>query len=165
MDIMHIFRGRSIEERLLWGVVAGATGTVALNITTYLDMVVRGRPSSGVPAKVAGSMADVAGIQALSLDNEEEAAKNRRSGAGALLGYVSGLGVSMTYAALISGKGLSHPTRTGVILGLGAMAMSDIPIIVTGSGDPRTWSRAAWLSDIIPHLAYGLAAAAVLKRR
>ncbi len=158
-------RERSIGERLLWGAVAGAAGSTALNVTTYLDMVVRGRPSSGVPAKVAGSMADAAGMTALSLENDEEAARNRRSGAGALLGYVSGLGVSMAYAALTSGKGEAHTLRTGVILGLGAMAMSDVPIVLTGNGDPRTWSRTEWLADLIPHLAYGFVTAAVLGRR
>lgn len=158
-------RDRSIGEKLLWGAAAGAAGSTALKITTYLDMVVRGRPSSGLPANVAGSMADAAGIQALSSENEDEAAQNRRSGAGALLGYVSGLGIGMAYSALTSGKGKSHPLRTGVVLGLAAMAMSDVPIVLTGNGDPRTWGLTAWLSDLIPHLAYGLVTAAVLERR
>ena len=37
-------------ERIGIGAVAGAMGTAALNAVTYLDMAVRGRPSSQVPA-------------------------------------------------------------------------------------------------------------------
>ena len=33
----------------LFGVVAGAMGTVALNIATYADMAIRGRPPSSAP--------------------------------------------------------------------------------------------------------------------
>jgi hypothetical protein len=31
------------------GLLAGAAGTLALNVTTYLDMAVRGRPASQAP--------------------------------------------------------------------------------------------------------------------
>src|SRR5438270_564056 len=44
------------------GLLAGAAGTVALNVATYMDMAVRARPSSAVPAKVAASLAEGAGI-------------------------------------------------------------------------------------------------------
>jgi len=33
---------------------------------------------------------------------------------------------------------------------------------VLGVTDPRTWSRADWVSDIVPHLAYGAVTASVL---
>lgn len=104
-------------------------------------------------------------MHALSAENDHEKAKNRRSAAGALLGYLSGIGVSMTYSVLSNGRGESRLVPTGVALGLAAMVMADIPIVVTGNGDPRTWSGADCLSDLIPHLAYGLTSAAVLERR
>jgi hypothetical protein len=37
-------------EEALWGAAAGAVGTVALDVSTYVDMAVRGRPASEVPA-------------------------------------------------------------------------------------------------------------------
>ena len=162
---MRFTRQRSLTQRLLWGAAAGATGSATLNIVTYGDMLLRGRASSGAPANVAGTLADTAGIHALSSENDDEKAQNRRSAAGALLGYVSGVGVSMAYAAFRNERSEPDLVPTGVALGLTAMAMADIPIVVTGNGDPRTWGASAWLSDIIPHLAYGLATAAVLKHR
>jgi hypothetical protein len=33
---------------------------------------------------------------------------------------------------------------------------------VLGITDPRTWSRADWISDLAPHLAYGAITAGVL---
>ena len=47
---------------LIRGVAAGAVGTAVLNTLTYLDMAVRGRPSSSVPADTAGKMADLFGV-------------------------------------------------------------------------------------------------------
>jgi hypothetical protein len=29
------------------------------------------------------------------------------------------------------------------------------PMTAMGLTDPRTWSRTDWLSDVLPHLAYG----------
>ena len=81
-----------IVRDALRGATAGAAGTVALDITTYLDMAIRGRSSSGVPAKVAGSLTETAGID-LAPDGNSEAAENRKSGIGALMGDVVGLGV------------------------------------------------------------------------
>jgi hypothetical protein len=46
----------------LRGAAAGAVGTFALDVTTYLDMAVRGRPSSETPAEIAGKVAQTAGI-------------------------------------------------------------------------------------------------------
>lgn len=35
---------------------------------------------------------------------------------------------------------------------------------VLGVTDPRSWSVGAWVSDVVPHLAYGAVTAAVLRR-
>ncbi len=78
---------------------------------------------------------------------------------------MTGVGIG---AAYVVGRGCAcadNPVRTGVLLGLAAMAASDAPIALTGASDPRSWTRADWLSDLIPHLAYGLATAATLRRR
>ena len=53
-------------RRVLLGVIAGAAGNLTLEIVTYGDMLLRGRSASGVPAKMAGILADDFGIEALS---------------------------------------------------------------------------------------------------
>jgi hypothetical protein len=35
------------------------------------------------------------------------------------------------------------------------MAAANGPMVVLGITDPRTWSAADWISDVVPHLAYG----------
>jgi hypothetical protein len=40
------------------------------------------------------------------------------------------------------------------------MAGSDLPMTALGLTDPREWDAASWASDVVPHLAYGMAAAA-----
>lgn len=143
-----------MRRELAAGIAAGAVGTVALNVATYLDMTVRGRPASSAPADAAGKLADLAGAD---LGDEEEA-PNRREGLGALLGLVTGLGVGAAYGLV---RGLVHvplPVAAGC-LGAAAMAGSDLPMTALGLTDPREWDAASWASDIVPHLAYGAAAA------
>ncbi len=145
------------------GAAAGAVGTAALNAVTYGDMLVRGRPASTVPSRAAGILADRLGIAPLRTERDDQAAENRRGATGALLGYVTGIGVGVGYAAVRSRFGAASPLRAGVLLGLAAMAAGDGPIVATGASDPRTWSAADWLADLVPHLAYGLAAAAAFE--
>ena len=145
----------------LAGAAAGAAGTVALDVASYGDMVVRGRPSSGVPAKVAGTLADQFGVS-LAPPNEGangDTAKNRSSGLGALMGYATGLGIGALYGALRPRLGRVSVPLAGVAIGLAAMAASDTPAVTTGATDPKTWGFSGWLSDLLPHLAYGLVTA------
>jgi hypothetical protein len=37
------------------------------------------------------------------------------------------------------------------------------PMTALGITDPRTWDTDAWLSDLVPHLAYAVAATYVLR--
>lgn len=149
-------------SRLLRGAASGAVGTTVLNVVTYGDMLLRGRPSSSVPAKAAGKLANAAGLGALGTVNDAPEAENRRQAAGALLGYVTGVSVGAAYAVALQRSSAGHRFHNGLLLGLIAMAVSDVPIVLTGASDPRTWSRTAWLADIVPHMAYGLATAAAL---
>ena len=41
----------------LKGLLTGAAGTVALDIASYTDMALRGRPASNVPSKLASTLA------------------------------------------------------------------------------------------------------------
>lgn len=143
-------------DHVALGAAAGAIGTTVLNSTTYVDMLVRGRPSSSVPSKVAGKLAEKAGVQAIS-KTEDEKAENRRSAAGALMGYATGLSVGLAYGGLRSLTGPLPKFLAAVGLGFAAMAASDLAATKTNVTDPQEWTPSAWLSDIIPHLAYGLA--------
>lgn len=154
-----------VARQLLWGAASGAVGTTALNAITYGDMLLRGRPASGTPAKAAGILADDIGIPSLRTDNDDPKAKHRREAAGALLGYMTGVGIGMVAAVTLSRGNGDSLIRNGLLLGVAAMAASDGPIVLTGASDPRTWSPVDWLSDIVPHMAYGLATAASLGNR
>ena len=154
--------GPNLRRRLLGGALAGAAGTVALNVVTYLDMAARGRSASKTPAKTAGELSRRAGID-LAATNDKDAdkktARNRRQALGALLGYVTGVGVGMAYGAARPRLGAVAPPVAATGLGLAAMAGSDVPATALGVTDPRQWSMSSWASDIVPHLAYGLVVA------
>src|SRR5437868_11918243 len=90
----------SMLYSILNGAAAAAAGTVALDVATYLDMVVRGRPASEVPAKTAERIATTAGIpldagisRAQKPEDAKQQVQARTSGLGALMGYVVGMGV------------------------------------------------------------------------
>jgi hypothetical protein len=137
------------------GAAAGAVGTVALDLTSYADMVVRGRAASDVPSKLVRNLAASAGIEPLLAD--DDATRNRRAAAGALLGYVNGLGVGALFGAVRPWlRGVPAPIAA-LGAGAAAMALSDVPMAATGTSDPRTWGTAGWISDIVPHVMYGLA--------
>jgi len=139
------------------GTAAGAVGTAALNIATYADMVLRGRPPSETPSKLVKSLATCLGIEALAAEGDE--AENRRSGAGALLGFVNGIGVGVAYGLLRPALRGVPAFAGGLLAGAAAMALSDVPATKTGATDPSTWGTEGWIADIVPHLLYGLALA------
>jgi len=150
---------------MLAGAGAGAIGSVALNVTTYLDMVLRGRSASDVPAKAAGKLADLAGVDLRGDAGAGEtpdqrraraAAESRRTGIGALLGYATGLGVGALFGLLSPMLRRLPLPATGLLLGAAAMAGSDVPTTSLGVTDPRRWGAPGWMADIVPHMAYGL---------
>ena len=140
----------------LLGSAAGAVGTLALDVVSYGDMLLRGRPASEVPAKVAGVLAAKVGVDLAGGGASDEQAQSRRSATGALLGYATGVGIGALYAVVYPRLGGVPRPAAGIVLGLAAMAASDVPIVATGVSDPRTWGAAGWISDLVPHLAYGL---------
>jgi hypothetical protein len=92
--------------------------------------------------------------------NDSEPAANRRSGIGALFGYGVGLGVGAAYRLLRSLLPVPpRPWGAAAGLGLAAMAAGDLPATALGVTDPRAWGAAGWASDLLPHLAYGVATA------
>ncbi|MBC5803150.1 MAG: hypothetical protein GIX03_09205, partial [Candidatus Eremiobacteraeota bacterium] len=81
------------------GLLAGAAGIVVLDGVTYLDELIRARPPSQLPSTVVQKLAANVGFSALASE-EGDAAKNRRSGAGSLMGYAVGLGAAVAHATV-----------------------------------------------------------------
>ena len=75
---------------LLRGAAAGAAGTTALNVVTYLDMAVRGRPASTTPGNTVEKLAATAH---LTIPGDGATRASRVEGLGALTGLVAGIGV------------------------------------------------------------------------
>lgn len=138
------------------GAAAGLLGTAVLNAVTYADVALRGRGTSSMPADAVGAATDRLGVQ---LGADEETAANRREGLGALSGFATGMGVGAVYGMIAGRRQVPLPVAA-VGVGVAAMAATDIPLTVSGLTDPRRWGTAGWLSDVVPHLAYGAAVAA-----
>lgn len=150
-----------MRSQLLRGAAAGAAGTTALNAATYLDMVLRGRPASTTPEDTVRRTEELANLSLSAEGPDSEAAGNRRTGLGALMGIAVGLGTGVVYA-LVRARLRTAPVAVGgLIAGLLANVGSVAPMAALGVTDPRTWPAGSWVSDIVPHLCYGLATAAV----
>jgi hypothetical protein len=143
-------------REILMGAAAGAVGTVALNGTTYADMAIRARPSSSVPDKGAGKLARKAGSDNSGEGFDEQAVQDRKSGLRARSGYVVGLVVGTAYGLVRPHLGGVPKLAAGAWLGLGAMAGSHVPAAALGVTDATKWGLSSWVSDIGPHMAYGL---------
>jgi xanthosine utilization system XapX-like protein len=167
-----------VANRIVAGLVAGAAGTLALNVAGYLDMLVRGRPASRLPADVAGRLADEIGLPLdfdLHADAEEDAEAdddepeetgrlaNRQEALGALLGYSNGLGIGVGYALLRVILPRPPTWLAGAALGGLAIAGSNYPATQLGLTDPQTWSGADWIADVVPHMAFGIVTAAAFE--
>lgn len=134
------------------GLAAGAVGTSLLNSVTYLDMALRARPASPLPAEDVEHMADSAGV---SLGADDDAAGARKEALGALMGFVTG-GLGGAVYGLLRPQLRSVPwPLAAVATGVGVMVATDASSTLMGTTDPRSWSPADWLSDLVPHLAYG----------
>ena len=132
---------------ILRGAAAGAAGTTALNVVTYLDMALRGRPASSTPADTVEKLAETTH---LTVPGDGERRASRLEGLGALTGLVAGVGVGG-----LLGLARASGFRVGTLLTTGTVLIStNGPMTVLGVTDPRTWSAVDWISDLVPHLAY-----------
>jgi hypothetical protein len=143
------------------GAVAGAAGTTALNAVTYADMAVRGRPASDLPEQAVEKISEMTG-HPLPEDDKKE---NRLGGLGPLGGIATGVGIGV--AAGVLRPLLSRmPAVLGMALvGGAAMAATDTSLARLRLTNPAQWSTADWLSDAVPHLAYGVVTYLVADRR
>jgi hypothetical protein len=121
---------------LLSGAAAGAAGTTTLNVITYLDIAVRGRPTSNTPEKTVEAMARLFGLTV--------------PGMGVILGLAYALGWR---------PGLLVATLVATAI---ALIGTNGPMTVLGVTDPRTWGVVGWISDLIPHFGYGVVTALIL---
>jgi hypothetical protein len=137
---------------VLRGAAAGAAGTTALNGVTYLDMVGRGRGTSSTPEQTVEALAEKAHVQ---IPGDEQSRSNRVQGLGPLTGLVAGIGVGVL-AGLARAAGIrTRPLVGTAVTTAGVLIASNGPMTVLGVTDPRTWSTTDWVSDVVPHLAYG----------
>lgn len=138
---------------LLVGAAAGAAGTTALNAATYLDMVLRARPASSTPEKSVEKLADAAGV---TIPGDDEQRANRVAGLGPMLGIATGVGVG-ALVGVARAAGIRTGGLVGTLLTTGVVLVaSNAPMTVLKVTDPRTWSLTDWVSDVVPHLAYGI---------
>jgi hypothetical protein len=146
-------RGISTAGWLLRGAAAGAAGSTALNAVTYLDMVVRGRGTSSTPEDTVEKLAATAHLP---IPGEGDTRQNRVQGLGPLLGLAAGIGVGVLGGlARASGYRSAKPVGTALTT-LVVLVAGNGPMTALGITDPRTWSTTDWISDLVPHLAYGV---------
>lgn len=143
----------------LRGAAAGAAGTTALNAVTYLDMAVRGRGTSSTPQDTVERLSDLTGVP---IPGQGEERENRIEGLAPLTGLGAGVGMGAVLG-VVRATGL----RRGMVVGtvsatLLALVGTNGPMTVLGITDPRSWAVSDWVSDVIPHIAYGGVTAAVL---
>ncbi|RJK96156.1 hypothetical protein D5H78_10835 [Vallicoccus soli] len=149
-------RGRTVRR----GLAAGALGTAVLDLVTWSDVALRGRPTSEVPGRTVETLLDAVGVSLGSTGAERDA---RRGAAGAAGGWAAGLGVAVAAsAARRAGLRLPAPVAA-VVTGAAAMAAADVPAAALGVTDPRSWSATDWVADAVPHLAYGVAVTSALR--
>jgi xanthosine utilization system XapX-like protein len=146
-------------ERVAKGIAAGAAGTTALDVVTYTDMAIRGRPPSEVPTKAVEGLAARVGLDL----GAGERAQQRKSGIGALLGYATGLSVGAVYGLTARMTDRLPAPLASAVVGLGTMAATDGVSAALGATDPKTWTAADWVSDVVPHLIFGWATVATFR--
>jgi hypothetical protein len=142
------------------GLAAGAAGTTALNAATYADMALRGRGESDMPQRAVEQLAHQVGQE---IPGQGDTRRHRLDGLGSLSGIATGVGLGAVASVLGPVLRRLPVPVSGVLLGALAMGATDASMTKLGLTDPKSWSTTDWLSDAVPHLAYGLAAAWTLQ--
>lgn len=149
---MSNMRTSALWRGLIYGAFAGAAGTTALNVVGYLDIALRGRPASTTPER---TVAAILGLFHLGVPGSGDVQAHRVAGLGALTGYAAGLGIG-----IILGLAYSQGWRPKPLLGVTtatvlALVATNGPMTILGVTNPLHWGVVGWISDLIPHLAYG----------
>ncbi|WP_052850197.1 hypothetical protein [Streptomyces avicenniae] len=154
-------RNRSRVLGLVAGAAAGAAGTTALNTVTYADMALRGRPASSTPE---ATVEKLAGDAHVTIPGDEGTRPNRFTGLGALTGLAAGVGAGALLGAWRAAGWRPGTVLCGATAALAALVASNGPMTLLRVTDPRTWSASDWVSDVVPHAAYGAVTAWLLER-
>lgn len=141
------------------GAAAGAAGVTALNAVTYLDMVTRARPASSTPEESVRKLSEKTGI---SVPGNDDQRSNRVAGLGPLLGIGTGV-MAGVVLGVARGIGWRPNAVVGTFAATGvALLAGNAPMTLLHVTDPRKWSASGWISDLVPHLAFGVVASSVL---
>ncbi|MGW3664721.1 hypothetical protein [Streptomyces sp. NPDC005141] len=151
----------SVMRPLLDGAAAGAAGTTALNIAGYADIALRGRPVSTTPEVTARRLAEKLRIR---IPGDGQTLENRIAGLGPLTGFSAGLGMGVALSFVQAAGWHSSRTSRYVAASVGALIATNVPIVVLGITDPRTWAVPDWISDVVPHVVYAVVTVGVLDR-
>lgn len=142
------------------GAAAGAAGTTALNAVTYLDMTLRARPASNTPQDTVEKLTEKARVP---IPGRDDARANRIAGLGPLTGLATGVGVG-ALLGLSRSAGWRPSLKVSILAAtVGALVASNGPMTLLGITDPRKWALQDWVSDVVPHLAFGAVTAATLR--
>lgn len=141
------------------GAAAGAAATATLNAVTYLDMAIRGRPASSTPEQSVEELSHRVGVP---IPGQGDRRDNRVAGLAPLLGTAAGVGAGMALGMLRATGAVSGRRSTTAAAFVAAMIVGNGPMTLLRITDPRQWSAADWVADVVPHAAYALVAGAVL---
>jgi hypothetical protein len=89
------------------------------------------------------------------IPGDEEHRQNRLQGLGPLTGLAAGVGVGVLTGLARAAGFRSQPLVGTALTTVGVLIGTNGPMTVLGITDPRTWSTTDWVSDVVPHLAYG----------
>ncbi len=130
-----------------------------LNTITYLDMTLRGRPTSSTPEDTVEKLSDAAHVP---IPGDGDSRQNRIEGLAPLTGILAGVGTGAAIGLARSWGWRPSTAVTAAVAAAGALVVANGPMTVLGITDPRTWGAKDWLADVIPHVGYGVATAAVV---
>jgi hypothetical protein len=101
-------------------------------------------------------VAKVAEVAHVPIPGQGDERESRLQALGALTGLVAGVGFG-TLVGLVRAAGFRTSPLVGTALTTaGVLVATNGPMTALGITDPRTWSAADWLSDLVPHVVYGV---------
>ena len=124
------------------GIFAGAAGTVAMTVSSTIEMKVRGRPASSAPARAA---AKVLGVEPVDEEAEARFSNLVHWGYGTVWGGPRGL---------LAAAGLSGPAATAAHFGV-VWGSEQVMLPALGVAPPFTeWGAKEVAIDALHHLVY-----------
>jgi hypothetical protein len=158
---MHTEPRPGLLRGALWGAAAGAAATTALDAVSYLDMAWRGRAPSTTPEASVTRLEEVLRVQ---IPGAGEVRQHRIAALGSLMGTAAGVSAGAALGAARAAGWRPGPVASIVAATMVALVVGNGPMTILGVTDPRQWSAVDWVSDVVPHVAYGVVAGLVLAR-